>query len=367
MHYDTRLPVMTVALLLILVAVFGLELTYAVEPTNHYFPTRPTLIALGAFDRTLIVRQHEWWRLLSGALLQTGPIQLVLNGAGLLFAGLTLDRLIGPGWVWADYMLSALGGAALAAALGGPDLVAAGAGPAVLGVLATSFVCSFHEPPGRMRRQAQEGMLRGLLAVLIAAAIEAIGIGPGAGDFNPFGFLGGALAGAATGLVILALWPEAEFVPNLDELAKVISAAGLCVFALAGLGTMRHYEGYAAFITMIPPGEVPKTEDDARQNSLALVQHYPRDPRAHLFYARTLLDQQDFKAAETELRTGLNEQDILHRQFKPDMERQMRTMLAVALNQGGDAAGAKEQARIVCTALPANAAPVELTRAHLCE
>jgi rhomboid protease GluP len=364
--YDSRVPVMTVILVVILAAIFGLELIYAVEPTVHYFPTRPTLVALGAFDHGMIVGQREWWRLISAGLVHTGAVQLVLVCAALVFAGMTLDRLVGPGWVWFIYLLCAAGGSAVSLWLGRPDAVVAGGGPAVFGMLTTCFACHFHVPEGRMRIQAQEGMLRALLLLLISAVIDIVGFTPAMGDFDPFAYIGAAVAGGLAGLLILALWPEAELVPNLDELAKVFSGVALCVFALAAYGTVRHYQMHSAFVTIIPPDVLPRTQDEAKAQALSLVQRYPRDPRSHLFYAVTLLDQGDLKGAEAELRSGLDLQDVLHSRFQPDMERQLRSRLAVVLSREGRFDEAKAEAQQVCAAVP-NAIPPELRNEHLCD
>jgi rhomboid protease GluP len=88
--------------------------------------------------------------------------------------------------------------------------------------------------------------------------------------------------------------------------------------------------------------------EEGKKDSADLIQHFPRDPRAHLIHAFALLDLNDKVDAELELRTGLNEKQILKEFFPPILEIRLRIMLALLLIDKGQTEEAKMVAIPIC-------------------
>jgi hypothetical protein len=77
--------------------------------------------------------------------------------------------------------------------------------------------------------------------------------------------------------------------------------AGLWL-ALTGTAFALSAPGYAAYarpgLDLIPPEKLPKDVEAMKADSLALVEHYPKDPRAHFYRGLYLLEQEDAADAE---------------------------------------------------------------------
>jgi len=77
--------------------------------------------------------------------------------------------------------------------------------------------------------------------------------------------------------------------------------AGLWL-ALTGTAFALSASGYADYarpgLDLIPPERLPKEAEAMKADSLALVEQYPKDPRAHLYRGLYLLEQQDVADAE---------------------------------------------------------------------
>lgn len=58
-------------------------------------------------------------------------------------------------------------------------------------------------------------------------------------------------------------------------------------------------------VNYIQPADMPKDLQGMKENSYALVQKYPRDPRAHLFRGIYFLDRNDASDAEPYLRSAI--------------------------------------------------------------
>jgi rhomboid protease GluP len=287
-----------------------------------------------------------------------------MNGLCLYLAGAVLESLVGRRWFFSLFVIGALGGSLLSLALNPPAVVSVGASGAIMGLLAAAFVCSFRYPPGALRTQIQITSLQVLIPSLIPLAVSRTGHHV---DFA--GHLGGALAGAAAGLAMLKTWRPESPAPAFTPLATAISIAGLAAFALAFVPVARAYPSYNLDALLIPDDQLPKSNAEAKAKSADLAARYPRDPRARLWQAITLIDRKDPAGAERELRAGLAEERILKTRLKPELEARMSGMLALILLERNQDAEAKAAAQPACgmTAPSFTGMREMLLKAHLCE
>jgi tetratricopeptide (TPR) repeat protein/membrane associated rhomboid family serine protease len=224
--------------LAVLVLGFAAELAFAIEPHSSLLePGIKTLTALGGLNSELVLECGEWYRLLSAALLHSGPWHLIVNGIVLFFAGAALERLLGRAWLGTLFVLGAVGGSLMSMALAQPNVVSVGASGAIMALLAAMFVCSWRAPT-ESRMALRVVALRFLIPSLIPLGSAAAG-----GAHIDFGaHLGGALAGAIMGSGLLLIWPVGATRPKLAKAAAVVSAAGLLASVASLLPITRDYE-----------------------------------------------------------------------------------------------------------------------------
>jgi rhomboid protease GluP len=296
-----RFPYLTIAILLVLTAVFIAELTYGVGPARALTPDHRTLIALGGLSADL-VRSGEWWRLFTAPMLHGSPEHIVSNGIALLFAGVFLEPLIGRRWYAAIFVVGALGGALGSLAANPPQIITVGASGAIMGLLGATFVCSFSDAADeKTARRMRNIALRLIIPSLIPLAATA-------GSHVDFGaHLGGAAAGGIAGFVLQVIWPEGATRPGLPGLASAVSAVGAAIVALSFVLVARAYPVHAAYDDgLIPEAEMPASQSEYVARSADLVARYPRDPRAQLFRGLAFLEQNDLSDAEEHLRAAVS-------------------------------------------------------------
>jgi rhomboid protease GluP len=127
------LPLLTFAILAILIAVFAAEIVYGIgAPSDLLQPTIATLVAFGGLSHDLVFKSGEWYRLLSAPFLHANAAHLGMNAFALFVAGRTLERLIGRAWFGAVYAVGALAGSALSLELNSPQVVGVGASGAIM-------------------------------------------------------------------------------------------------------------------------------------------------------------------------------------------------------------------------------------------
>jgi rhomboid protease GluP len=341
-------PWLTFALLAALAVVFGCELGLGLDqPTGLAQPSVRTLMAMGGSNRTLIVAGGEWYRMISAPFLHGGLIHLTLNGFVLLWTGPVLERMLGRAWFAAVYGVSAVAGVLVSIALNPPSVVSVGASGALMGMLACLFVVSFHFEAGPVRAQLQSMALQVLVPSLIPIAASVTG------QHVDFGaHLGGVLGGTLIGLILLGNWPDAERLPRLRWLAGAIAMAGLAAVVLtpwlaanAFLKT-RHELGLRGML--MPNSQLPRTDAEWKAQVESLAARYPHDPRPRLFRGISMLEARDSAGAERELRAALADAETLKDLLTPQLEALVRTNLAIALNDAGKKAEAKEAAEPVC-------------------
>jgi len=335
----------TLGLIGVILAVYLCEAVFRIAGSGTLFdPGIATLVALGALDKSLVVEGGQWWRLFSAPLLHGGVPHLALNGLALLFAGAALERVVGPIWFAAIFVVGALGGGLASLAINAADLISVGASGAIMGLFAAALVIAYRFPKHSRQRRL---MLSGSLGVLIPSLIPLFdGLFGQRIDFAAH--IGGAVAGGIVGATLLGLWhPDSEAPPH-RKTALLVAVLGLCGAIFAASQVAATYSSQSLAVFIIPDARLPKGMDEIRTRSAELLAEFPRDPRSHIYRAVTLQGDNDNAGAEREWRAALADREMLRTFFKPELEHLIRVNLALLLKDSGRRAEAAEMASPVC-------------------
>lgn len=309
-------PVATLALLAAFVAMFVLELAWAVMPTDGLSPTVGTLIALGGLEHSR-VEAGEYWRLLTCAFLHGDFWHLLFNCVAMYMAGGVLENLVGRRWMLGLFVIGAVGGSLASLALNEAHVTSVGASGAIMGLLAAAMVTSLRLPSGPARHQ----ILISLGQILIPSLLP-LAAGGSKVDFGAH--LGGAIAGAVVGLLLLVTWAREAERPRLPRLAAVLAAAAL---AYTGFGWVtlagdhdEYVRGFAAVTRrqanpelvalLIPDEQLPKDDPGVMAALPGFLAEYPRDPRTQFFAAVAAINRDDLDAARDHLERALAEREL---------------------------------------------------------
>ncbi len=354
-----RLPWFTIALAGALAFQFNTELWAATDFNGPLAPGHFTLLALGGSDRAQVLGHGEWWRLFTATVLHGSAGHLVGNLIALVVAGFLLEPMIGIGWFASIYFTGAFAGALLSMLLGPADMLSVGASGAIMACLAALLTVSFHAHAWRPRT-----LRRTAAALLFPALMPSVG-SAGITDLNAH--LGGMLAGVALAFLLLLAWPEDEAEPRGRSLAALLAGGWLVLTVAAFIASRHSYAGYAASgFDYIRPADMPANEQGMKDRSFALVEKYPRDPRAHLFRGLDMLGRRDLADAEPHFRDALA-LDAKAGLMTPGFRAWTRALLALDVRDQGRLEEAKAIAAPVCgdAALEAQAATA-LRQAGLC-
>jgi rhomboid protease GluP len=354
-------PVVTTALLVALAAMFVAEILFGIGPwTNLLQPSITTLIAFGGLTHNLVLISGEWYRLLSGPFLHADLGHIVMNAIALILAGRTLERLIGSAWFGVVYVTGALTGSLLSLALNAPAIVTVGASGAIMGLFAAMLVISRHFPSGAIRT----GLQMNALYVLIPSLLPLAGALKG-NHVDYAAHFGGAIGGAAIGLLLLFIWSKNEALPRFRHIAAAVAIAGALSLAYPVLSVISGYQAVAFSTELVPPDQYPRSNSDFKQHAEELIARYPRDPRPRLMKASDLLNANDLAGAEREARAGLAEEHLWQSILSPQIDHGLRVILAIALAEDRrDEALAT--ARPACAALKDGAMRRLLDQKNLC-
>jgi rhomboid protease GluP len=357
----------TYTLLAVLVAVFGAEYALALGPvTGLLQPSVVTLEALGGLRWTHVVDSDEWYRLLSASFLHADLSHLLLNGFVLVYAGRRLEWIIGHAWFAAIYLISAVFGSIASLAVNPTNLVGVGASGAIMGLLAASVIGSFHFAMGGMRNQLQLTALQMLIPSLLP-----LWSSTRSGMLIDFGaHVGGAIGGALTAAIMLALWPRSSPVPRFTSFAISLAIVG----GMASLATLIPIAGsYAKFqhqhelqALLIPADKFPPTWAEQRKQADSFVSRYPGDPRGYLLRGMNYMDARDHLRAIADFNKGLEQEELLRTALQPDVEMLLRVNLAISLRVIGQTGPAKAAAQPICETNKSGAIRDALNREGLC-
>jgi rhomboid protease GluP len=144
-------PVVTYALLALIVAVFALEMAFRLDSLS-------TLVRVGALSRERVVRGSELHRLLSYSFVHGSVNHLVMNALSLFSLGAFYERLLGRGRFSVIYALSALVGALASLAFSKSGYVV-GASGAIFGFIGASVALAL-KPLGSLPESMIAGFRR---------------------------------------------------------------------------------------------------------------------------------------------------------------------------------------------------------------
>ena len=295
------LPLLTAGLIVFLMLIFALEKRLAFDIGKDGNLSVQSLVAFGAVSYDLVVGSGQWWRIALAPLLHASAWHLAGNCFALFFVGMRLEPMIGRGWFALIFMISALGGV-LGSLLGNPpDMPSVGASGAITGLIGALFVVSFHH---RADKVDQRAMRLTSLRFGIPALLPLIFASSGETDYCAHA--GGAIAGAALGLMLSTIWASDRARPDFARFATMAALTGLAVSILsAGIASGR-YAAYAADAAqLIPSAQMPATLKAGPKRSAELLARYPRDPRAHLLQAFAFAEANRYLEAEAELRNTM--------------------------------------------------------------
>ncbi|HYE89880.1 MAG TPA: rhomboid family intramembrane serine protease, partial [Terriglobales bacterium] len=192
-----RLPPVTLGVIVVLVAIFALELGLEILDSPE------ALLLVGALSRDAVM-QGEWWRLVTAVFLHGGVEHVVGNAIALLVLGMVCEHAFGRvQFAWL-FVMSGIAGSVLSMlATPGPSVGASGA---IFGLQGAAVVLFRRHRERLLMRDRRIGV------VLIVWALYTIATGL----VTPYvdngahigGFLGGALL--ARGLHPMVLEPPSE-------------------------------------------------------------------------------------------------------------------------------------------------------------
>jgi rhomboid protease GluP len=355
-------PVVTSIILIAMGVIFTAEVVFGVEPWSGAFrPGVTTLMAFGGLQYLLVVDQGQWYRLLSAPLLHLDLGHVLINGVVLWYSGRVLEGMIGRSWFAAVFIIGGIAGALMSLAVNAHNVVSVGASGAIMAVLAASFVLAFHYEPGSRRQAIQASALRFLIPSLIPLGVS---LSSGATDYGAH--FGGALAGAMMAVMLLTGWRSCDTRPSLSRVAGAIVALGLFAATYSAAANAHEYRIYNLQRLLIPAAEIPKDLPAILAKAPELLKQYPRDPRARFYQAVTLVQANDLAAAETQMRIGLSEQDILRVLLTATAKGHLQGYLALILTDEHRKDEAREFAKAGCLNASESFHPA-LVKSGLCE
>jgi membrane associated rhomboid family serine protease len=180
----------TTRVLVLVMLLIAAVVSFTVGPTSDV----GVLVRDGAIVRGL-VREGEWWRLVSSVFLHVGGIHLLFNATGLWFVGRLAEDMFGAWRTLAIFALAALAGST-ASYLSSPVGMSAGASGGLMGIAAAVFAeLTLHR---KKHRQAWTRGVWGAIGIVTIGQL-ALGFVYSAMDqwAHGIGLAAGALAGAA--------------------------------------------------------------------------------------------------------------------------------------------------------------------------
>ena len=320
------IPVVTPLLLVILTAVFVIEVKASPVMGHGMAPPVSVLVAYGAVDGAL-VQAGQLWRMLTAPLLHANLTHLISNAVVFAVIGFMLEPLIGARWFAGLFAVGALGGSIASILLNDPNLPAVGASGAIMGVLAAAFLFGASARSGPRGRRMQTWSLRMMLPALIPLAANS--------HTDYAGHLGGVIAGLMMGVVLQLVWEPGEDRPAFGNAAAgfggVALAAGL--FALVFATAPTSVASAMARTGLIPDAELPQGNTVSAERAAELLERYPHDPRAHLYRGIAFISgAHDLADAEEQFRLAANPYAAQAAGLSEDFTKGAVALLAITLS-----------------------------------
>jgi len=186
----------------------------------------------GALVPILVIGYGQWWRLIAGGFLHVNLIHIAMNLYALYGLGRLMERFFGLKRFVAVYGFSLLGCSILVTLFSDLKTPTLGASGAIMGILGALLIYFWKYRNLLLGAQ-------GFLGQLGRMALINIGIGllPG---ISWWGHLGGFLAGAAAGAVLLPKYAHPNWAAEYLELQELSGGArlGIAAVAAAELGLL---------------------------------------------------------------------------------------------------------------------------------
>lgn len=186
----------TLALVVICIGVFALQLFFGVNPTN---PTNQALIAWGANFLPFSLGEAPW-RLVTSLFLHIGFMHLLFNMFALYYFGQVAERMFGAVNFLALFLLSGVGGNLLnnflglhSVMAGEPPIISAGASSGIMGIGMALLVTA-------LTKTSFNNFALNFRSLLIVMAIN-LGYGFLVGGIDNASHVGGAIIGGLLGMV----------------------------------------------------------------------------------------------------------------------------------------------------------------------
>lgn len=206
----------------------GVWLANLADGLSPLQPATADLFRWGASSASAVVRDGEWWRLVTATVLHCGLLHLALNLYALWVAGTQVCRWFGNGPFLLIYWGSALAGSALSLHFSAQQAVSVGASGAVFGVLG-ALLAGVWQHRDRVPKAVVNQLLtsQGLfVAISLAQGFTRPGIDNAA-------HVGGLLAGAAMAWLLVEVVDEAAGAALRRR--RQWLAAGAVALAVGGL------------------------------------------------------------------------------------------------------------------------------------
>nr|WP_312114052.1 rhomboid family intramembrane serine protease [Moraxella sp. CTOTU47915] len=186
----------TLALVVMCVGVFALQLFFGVNPTN---PTNQALIAWGANFLPFSLGEAPW-RLVTSLFLHIGFMHLLFNMFALYYFGQVAERMFGAVNFLALFLLSGVGGNLLnnylglhSVMAGEPPIISAGASGGIMGIGMALLVTA-------LTKTSFNNFALNFRSLLIVMVIN-LGYGFLVGGIDNASHVGGAIIGGLLGIV----------------------------------------------------------------------------------------------------------------------------------------------------------------------
>jgi rhomboid protease GluP len=347
-RFNTR-PVATMALLAAFLVMFIVELAWTVMPAAGTLT--PSIGTLISWARSISIGSPTVsGRMLTCAFLHGGVMHLVFNGIAMYLAGGVLENLVGRAWMLALFVIGALGGSLASMAINPANVTSVGASGAIMGMLAAGMVLALRLPAGPARHQILISLGQILIPSLLPLATHG-------GDKVDFGaHLGGALAGAAAGGILLLTWARDAERPRAGKVAAAFAAAALLYTGYGLIRVAADHEMYrrafagAAFVArnpelvkqLVPDDKMPHGTDAVRSQIAALLESHPRDPRVQ-FYAGASPSRRSPRRSRTLIDGALADREMLSLLKTPDLfaEVELHYLLGHIHERAGDLPAAR--------------------------
>ncbi|BFM99041.1 hypothetical protein MOXK02_06000 [Moraxella sp. K02] len=188
----------TLALVVICVGVFALQLFFGVNPTN---PTNQSLIVWGANFLPFSLGEAPW-RLVTSLFLHIGFMHLLFNMFALYYFGQVAERMFGAVNFLALFLLSGVGGNLLnnflglhSVMAGEPPIISAGASGGIMGIGMALLVTA-------LTKTSFNNFALNFRSLLIVMVIN-LGYGFLVGGIDNASHVGGAIIGGLLGMVYI--------------------------------------------------------------------------------------------------------------------------------------------------------------------